>query len=80
MKVQLRFLRQSEAIQAALQKDGWELVPQGEDSLIALHPLVTDEAAARNRLLDLGLLTSGSVYVEFLRRNDRRLNGSHKSP
>jgi hypothetical protein len=78
MKVQLRFLRHSEAIQAALQKDGWQLVRQSEDSLIALHPLVADEAAARNRLLDLGLLTSGSLYVEF-QRNDRRLNGTHKS-
>ena len=37
------------------------------DGVTAQHPLVKDEAAARIRLHKVGLLTSASVYIDFIR-------------
>jgi hypothetical protein len=65
MKVHLRFLRQAGEFQKALQNDGWKLEPGHDQSLSARHPQVTTEPAARSRLHQLGLLTSGSVSIEF---------------
>jgi hypothetical protein len=67
MKVHLRFLRQAGQLQEALRNDGWHLEREKDESLFARHPLVRDEVAARNRLNRLGLLTSGSVCIEFRR-------------
>jgi hypothetical protein len=68
MKVHLKFLRRGEVSQEALQKDGWHLERQADGSVTAGHPLVCDEAAARNRLYVLGLLTSAAASIEFIRR------------
>jgi hypothetical protein len=65
MRVHLRFLRKGEIAQEALRNDGWQLEREQDDSFTARHPLVRDESAARNRLHDLGLLTTGSVAIEF---------------
>jgi len=51
MRIHVRFLRETEEIQEALQKDGWQLEWERDDFLTAQHPLVQDETAARNRLL-----------------------------
>jgi hypothetical protein len=66
MRVHLRFLRQSEMFQEVLEKDGWQLEPERGDSVTARHPLVVDETAARNRLQDLGLLTTASLAIHFI--------------
>jgi hypothetical protein len=66
MRLHLRFHRKSEFVQEALQKDGWQLQREADDSVSARHPLVCNETAARNRLQDLGLLTTRAVSIEFL--------------
>jgi hypothetical protein len=66
MRIHLRFLRQSEITQEALQRDGWKLEWERADSLFARHPLVENEAAARHRLHDLGLLTARFLSIEFI--------------
>ena len=67
MRIHVRFLRESYSIRKALEKDGWELKRQGENTLVAGHRLVHDEPAARRRLHELGLLTSGMLHIEFVR-------------
>jgi hypothetical protein len=66
VRIHLRFLRKSGMIQEVLERDGWNLEWERDDSLIARHPLVKDETAGRNRLQDLGLLTAASVRIEFI--------------
>jgi len=76
MRIHVRFLRETEEIQEALQKDGWQLEWERDDFLTAQHPLVQDETAARNRLQELGLLTTASVGIEFVRfKAYRSVNG-----
>jgi hypothetical protein len=60
MRVEIRFLRRAESLKQVLQKDGWKLVQH-----TATHPEVRDEQAARNRLCDLGLLTSPALRIAF---------------
>ena len=67
MRLRLRFLRRTELIQESLRADGWQLVRQRDNQVTAEHPLVKDEATARIRLQDLGLLTSAALYIEFIR-------------
>ena len=67
MRLQIRFLRREEVIQEALRLDGWELEREQNDGFTAHHPLVKDETAARIRLQELGLLTSASIQIEFVR-------------
>ena len=67
MRLHLRFLRKKELIQEALRADGWQLERERDDCISAQHPLVKDEITARIRLQDLGLLTSASVYIQFIR-------------
>jgi hypothetical protein len=55
---------------ATLRDDGWALVTQTGGALLASHPDVPDEAAARHRLQRLGLLTSGALQIEFRPRGD----------
>jgi hypothetical protein len=65
MRIHLRFLRRAGLIQERLRNDGWLLEPGKDESLSARHPHVADESAARTRLHALGLLTSGSLLIEF---------------
>jgi hypothetical protein len=50
-----------------LRADGWTLVAWRDDAVLAEHPGVADEVAARSRLHHLGLLTSGRLRIDFLR-------------
>jgi hypothetical protein len=65
MKVHLRFLRQAGGLRAALQNDGWHVEQEKDKSLLAWHPEASDESAVRGRLHQLGLLTSGSLRIDF---------------
>jgi hypothetical protein len=49
----------------ALRDDGWLLTPQPDGSVLASHPAVPDEAAARRRLDGLGLLTTNVARIDF---------------
>jgi hypothetical protein len=49
-----------------LRADGWVLEAGRHDGIVAEHPHVPDEAAARSRLDRLGLLTARRLRIEFL--------------
>jgi hypothetical protein len=71
MHVRIQSLRRSEKFLVAMRKDGWAL-QSGQDGVVcARHPLASDEAAVRSRLHDLGLLTSGSLRIEFCHGGQR---------
>ena len=70
MHVWIEPLQWSEPILAALRKDGWA-VAFGQDGVSARHPQAPDERAARHRLHGLGLLTSGSLRIEFCHAGPR---------
>ena len=65
MRMHIRPLWDASQVFEALRDDGWVLAPQPDGSAFANHPAVADEAAARQRLDDLGLRTSGAVHIEF---------------
>ena len=65
MRVRIELLRWSEPILVALRKDGWAVEPGQGGTLCARHPEVPNQRAARSRLHGLGLLTSGSLRIEF---------------
>jgi hypothetical protein len=67
MQVRIQSLRRSEAVFAALREDGWALQAGQDGAVCARHPLAPDEDTARSRLHELGLLTSGSLRIEFRR-------------
>ncbi len=67
MRLHLELLRKAHLLRHILRRDGWELKPQRNHSYSARHPAVADEPAARNRLWQLGLLTSRLVRVDFLK-------------
>ena len=66
MRTHFQFLRQHGKIQKLLQYDGWKLESGQCKSQYAQHPLVPDEISARNRLDQLGLLTSYCLRIEFM--------------
>jgi hypothetical protein len=65
MHVRIQSLRRSEAVLGALREDGWAVEFGQDGAVCARHPLAADEGAARSRLHVLGLLTSGSLRIEF---------------
>lgn len=65
MHIHVDLLRQPERVRKALKQDGWDLESDPPASFWAQHRDVPDEAVARNRLADLGLLASASLRVEF---------------
>jgi hypothetical protein len=79
MNIRVELLGQPQKVRDVLCKDGWEL--SGPDTnVIASNPKVPDESTARTHLYALGLLTSGSVRIEFLLGRPRRLAaGVHAS-
>jgi hypothetical protein len=71
MHVRIQSLRRSETFVTALREDGWAVEFGHDGAVSARHPLASDEVAARNRLHSLGLLTSGSLRIEFCHRGPR---------
>ena len=65
MHIRIHLLRRFANLPATLQSDGWKLEPERGGVFRAHHPLAADQIAARSRLHRLGLLTSGSVRIEF---------------
>ncbi len=65
MDVLFRFLHHPDRLRGRLQRDGWALGPTTPAGQRVTHPAVPDEAAARTRLARLGLLTAGSVQIDF---------------
>jgi hypothetical protein len=65
MKVYIEMLRSSAALRKTLEAAGWKLEAAHEGGVLAGHPHLRDEADARERLNELGLLTSSAVRIEF---------------
>ena len=73
MNVHMNLLRWPDDFRAVLRNDGWVILGgRKEEEVEATHPQVKDEGAARVRLNRLGLLTSGSVRIEFRPQRRRK--------
>jgi len=72
MKIHINLLRSADVFQETLRQDGWVVsAVERTDELEATHPQVGNEDTARSRLHRLGLLTSGSIRIEFLPQKRR---------
>jgi hypothetical protein len=65
MIIRFHFLRDPTGPLRALRGDGWDLEGEADWEVEASHPDVTAEAAARERLDGLGLLTSRNLLIRF---------------
>jgi hypothetical protein len=66
MRVHIEILHDRENIRKLLKHHGWRIdQASGEATYLVRHPAITDEASARSRLNDLGLLTSHALRIEF---------------
>jgi hypothetical protein len=73
MKVQIHMLQPQPHLKDSLQKDGWLVSYEPDGRVLAVHPEVVSEPAARARLYRLGLLTSVRIRIHF--DNTSRSNG-----
>ena len=66
MYVRIEILHDRENIRKLLKHGGWQVDPAGGEAIYsARHPTSTDEASARWRLNESGLLTSRVLRIEF---------------
>ena len=65
MLIRFHFLRDAATPLQALRGDGWQLRDEPGGAVLGTHPDVPDEAAARERLHRLGLLTSRALRIRF---------------
>lgn len=75
MRVHIKPLRQEGTYLAALRKDGWDVLPDGNGDLHAVHPDINSEDAARARLYLLGMLTARTLRIEFLHSGEAGPDG-----
>jgi hypothetical protein len=65
MHLYIQVLRNHDDLREALRRDGWEVEVEGPDAVAATHPCLPDTVAARDRLHQLGLLTSRFLRISF---------------
>jgi hypothetical protein len=65
MHLSIQVLRNHDDLREALRRDGWEVEGERPDAVVATHPRVADTVAARDRLHQLGLLTSRCLRIDF---------------
>jgi hypothetical protein len=65
MDIHFEMVRGANELQALLKGNGWQLDPGSATHLTARHAEVHDQPTARNRLLQMGLLTSNRLRIEF---------------
>jgi hypothetical protein len=65
MVVHIHVLKRSAEVRQVLCENGWDVEEEGADVLVATHPRVGDQLAARARLWRLGLLTSPQLRIDF---------------
>jgi hypothetical protein len=63
--IRFHFLRDAATLLQALRGDGWQLRDEPGGVVRGSHPAVASEAAARERLHGLGLLTSCGLLIRF---------------
>ena len=67
MRLRIQLLRDPDELRGALRRDGWKFRAGPQDTVVATHPSVPDEVAARDPLQRLGLLTSSCLRIDFCR-------------
>ena len=65
MVIRFHVLRDAAIPLQALRGDGWQFQSEPGGVVLGTHPDVANEAAARERLHALGLLTSGALLIRF---------------
>ena len=66
MHMSIQLLHDHDYVRTTLSKDGWHLQAEEQpNDMRAKHPEIQGERAARQRLNELGLLTSRSCRIEF---------------
>jgi hypothetical protein len=66
MHVRIEILHDRENIRKLLQHHGWQIDRASREATYwARHPTIIDEASARHRLNESGLLTSPALRIEF---------------
>jgi hypothetical protein len=65
MVIRFHFLHDPAGPLQALRGDGWRLQDEPGGVVLGTHPAVAHEAAARERLHCLGLLTSRALLIRF---------------
>jgi hypothetical protein len=65
MHLHIQLLRDADGLRNVLRRDGWRCEDRPHGTVVAAHPSVPDEVAARDRLHHLGLLTSSCLRIDF---------------
>jgi hypothetical protein len=66
MRMHIEILHDLENITKLLHRHGWHIDrANGEATYLVRHPTISDEASARRRLNESGLLTSRALRIEF---------------
>ncbi len=65
MRISIYPLGSANAVRELLVEDGWRTEFAAGDCIEATHPHVANEEQARERLYPLGLLTTGTVRIEW---------------
>ncbi len=65
MIVRFEVLAKGLRLRTLLEQNGWLVEEEGAERLVASHPEVDDQPAARSRLHKMDLLTSSRLRVEF---------------
>jgi hypothetical protein len=79
MLIYIRALKSLREINKLLLEDGWHMEDLGSGTFTARHTRVVDEAAALQRLLHLGLLTSSRLRICYNHHHTSRRLSVHKS-
>jgi hypothetical protein len=70
MRITVQAFRNRLQFQQALRKAGWKISDPAADSFEINHADVHDEATARRRLCEIGLLTSSHARLEFGKQDE----------
>jgi hypothetical protein len=72
MRIHVCKVSRFDSLRGIFRKDGWSLTEASGESLWLSHPEAPDQNATRQRLSDLGLLTSRRLRIEFENNPERR--------
>jgi hypothetical protein len=65
MLVQIETLRDAATVKERLGLAGWRIMDEQDNCFTARHDRIVNEADARQRLYQLGILTSAHVRIRF---------------
>jgi hypothetical protein len=71
MRIHVCKVGRFDSLPGIFRQDGWRMTEVSSDSLWLSHPEAPDQDTARQRLGDLGLLTSRRLRIEFENNPER---------